>query len=71
MARTPATSVVIPPELKEAAATKAATEYRTLSDVIVAALYSYVNKPAPGSVAWQVANAPAGSAHGTPDLREE
>lgn len=43
--KTPHTSVRIPPALKTAAQTKAATQGRTLTDVIIAGLQDYTKDP--------------------------
>lgn len=42
--KTPHTSVRIPPDLKTAAQTKAATQGRTLTDVIIAGLQDYTQE---------------------------
>lgn len=42
--KTPISSFRIPLEIKQAAAAKAATEGRTLTDVVVDALVEYVNR---------------------------
>lgn len=70
------TSIVVPPALKAAVQAKAAAEGRTLTDVTLDAYRRYVGERTvydamlpTGSAAWQIANAPTGSAHGAPDLR--